>query len=73
FGEEGTTVPRWIHRFEAGGLDALREGEQSGRPRRLDAAQWRKFQSDLRKTPRDFGLAATLWDGPVLCEHLRRR
>ena len=73
FGENGTTVQRWVNRFEKGGLDALREGERSGRPRTLDAKDWRKLQSDLRKTPRDFDLAATLWDGPVLSEHLRRR
>ena len=51
FGENGTTVQRWVRRFEHGGLDALREGERSGR---------------------DFGISATLWDGPVLSEHLRR-
>lgn len=73
FGEDGTTVQRWVRRFEHGGLDALREGERSGRPRTLDAAQWRKLQGELRKSPREFGLAATLWDGPVLSEHLRRR
>ena len=73
FGEDGTTVQRWVRRFEEGGLDALREGERAGRPRTLDAKQWRSLQGDLRKTPRDFGLPATLWDGPVLSEHLRRR
>jgi transposase len=73
FGEDGTTVQRWVRRFEEGGLDALREGERSGRPRTLDAAQWRKLQSELRRSPREFDLAATLWDGPVLSEHLRRR
>jgi transposase len=73
FGEDGTTVQRWVQRFEHGGLDALREGERSGRPRTLDGKDWRRLQGDLRKTPRDFGLAATLWDGPVLAEHLRRR
>ena len=73
FDEDGTTVQRWVRRFEQGGLEALREGERSGRPRVLEAAQWRKLQSDLRKSPRDFDLAATLWDGPVLSEHLRRR
>jgi transposase len=46
---------------------------QAGRPRTLEAKDWRRLQVDLRKTPRDFGLAATLWDGPVLSEHLRRR
>ena len=73
FGEDGTTVQRWVRRFEEGGLDALREGERSGRPRTLDGAQWRKLQGELRKSPRELGLAATLWDGPVLSEHLRRR
>lgn len=72
FGEHGTTVQRWVRRFEQGGLDALREGERSGRPSAMNAGQWRKLQADLRKTPRDFGIAATLWDGPVLSEHLRR-
>jgi transposase len=73
FGENGTTVQRWVQRFEEGGLESLREGERSGRPSGLDATQWRKLEGDLRKSPQDFGLAATLWDGPVLSEHLRRR
>jgi len=73
FGEDGTTVQRWVQRFEQGGLEGLREGERSGRPRMLDGAQWRKLQGDLRKSPREFGLVASLWDGPVLAEHLRRR
>lgn len=73
FGEDGTTVQRWVRRFEHGGLEALRDGERPGRPRLLDATQWRKLQGDLRRSPRDFGLGATLWDGPVLSEHLRRR
>jgi transposase len=73
FGENATTVQRWVRRFEQGGLEGLRDGERPGRPRTLDAAQWRKLQTDLRKTPRDFGLAATLWDGPLLSEHLHRR
>jgi transposase len=72
FGESGTTVQRWVRRFKERGLEALREGERPGRPRMLDAAQWRKLQGDLRKNPRDFGLAAKLWDGPVLSEHLRQ-
>ncbi len=51
----------------------MREGERARRPRTLEAKDWRRLQGDLRKTPRDFGLPATLWDGPVLSEHLRRR
>ena len=72
FGESGTTVQRWVNRFERGGLDALREGERAGRPRTLDAKSRQRLQGDLRKTPRDLGLSAAVWDGPVLSEHLRR-
>jgi transposase len=72
FGEDPSTVQRWVRRFESGGLDGLRDGERPGRPRTLDAAQWARLQKDLRRPPRDFGLDATLWDGPLLSEHLRR-
>lgn len=72
FGDDATTVQRWVGRFEKGGLESLREGERPGRPRTLDGSQWRKLEGDLRKTPRDFGLNATMWDGPMLAEHLRR-
>ncbi len=73
FGEDPSTVQRWIGRFEEHGLAGLREGERPGRPRLLVAGQWRQVSLDLRRTPRAFGLAATLWDGPLLAEHLRRR
>lgn len=72
FGQAATTVQRWVGRFERGGFDGLREGERSGRPRALDESQWRRLEADLRKTPRDCGGAASLWDGPVLSEHLRQ-
>ena len=73
FGEDDTTVLRWLHRFEQGGLSALHESERPGRPRSIDTAQWRELQADLRRSPRDLGLTAALWDGLSLSEHLRRR
>jgi len=73
FGENPTTVQRWVQRFEQDGLSGLREGERSGRPRMLDDRKWSRIEADLRKTPRDFGFEASLWDGPLLSEHLRRR
>src|SRR5579875_14489 len=41
FGEDDTTVQRWVRRFERG--------------------------------PQEFGIAAPLWDGPSLSQHLRHR
>jgi transposase len=71
-GEDATTVQRWVHRFEQGGLEALRDGERPGRPRLLDERQWRQLQRDLRRQPDAFGLDENLWDGRLLSEHLKR-
>jgi transposase len=73
FGEDDTTVQRWVRRFERGGLCALRDRKRRGRPRTLDAAQWRELQADLLRNPQEFGLAAALWDGPSLSRYLRHR
>ena len=73
FGEDDTTVQRWVHRFEEGGLQALRESERPGRPRSLDPEQWRELQADLRRSPLDLGLSAATWNGSSLSEHLRTR
>jgi transposase len=72
FGENSSTVQRWVRRFRAQGLDGLHDHERSGRPRSLDASQWRRVEADLRKTPRYFGFPSRVWDGPTFAEHLRR-
>jgi transposase len=73
FGEYATTVQRWVRRFEQNGFSGLRDGERSGRPRALGDTHWGRIEADLRKTPREFGFEAGLWDGPLLSEHLRRK
>lgn len=73
FGEHPTTVERWIHRFEERGFAGLREGERTGRPRRLDDQTWERIEHDLRLHPRDLGYNQNLWDGKLLSHHLRRQ
>ena len=72
FGESASTVQRWVRRFQAHGLGGLHDVARSGRPRSLDAVQWRRLEADLRKTPRYFGFTARSWNGPTFAEHLRR-
>jgi transposase len=71
--ESERTVQRWVNRFEEVGFAGLQEGERPGRPGRLSEAHWQRLERDLRASPREFGLAQSLWDGVVLAEHLRRR
>jgi transposase len=72
FGEDATTVQRWVQRFEKRGFEGLRDGERSGRPRSLDERQWRQLQRDLRRDPEQFGHAQGLWDGRLLSGHLKK-
>ena len=73
FGEDDTTIQRWVKRFMQGGLTALREGPRPGRPSTLDQAQWSRLEADLRGSPRDFGFAPLCWDGPTLAKLLHFR
>src|ERR1035437_7949258 len=70
--ESERTVQRWVNRFEEIGFAGLQEGERSGRPSRLTDTQWRSLERDLRRSPREFGFAQTLWDGKLLTEHSRQ-
>lgn len=72
FGEDATTVQRWVRRFEQRGFAGLREGERPGRPRSLDERQWKRLARDLRRDPHRGGHAQHLWDGQLLAEHLRQ-
>jgi transposase len=72
FGEDATTVQRWVRRFEEHGFEGLRDGERTGRPGSLDDRQWRQLQRDLRRDPEQFGHPQGLWDGRLLSAHLKK-
>ena len=72
-GDSPRAVEYWINRFESEGLSGLVDGERTGRPGRLTAAQMDTIGAVLRKEPRDVGLASTLWDGKTLSAFARNR
>src|SRR3990172_8067183 len=72
-GDAPRSVEYWVRRFEARGLAGLVEGERSGRHKRLNGLQLREIDAVLRRTPRDFGLTGTLWDGKTLSAWIERQ
>src|SRR3989449_10780774 len=71
-GDAPRTVEYWIRGFEEKGLAALREGERSGRPGRLNEKHLRGINTALRRSARELGLSGNLWDGKTLATWLVR-
>jgi len=71
-GDAHHTVVNWVRRFQSDGLAGLTEGQRSGRPSSLTDRQLAKVEAALRASPRNFGLATEMWDGPTLSEFLGR-
>ena len=72
FGQDPTTVQRWVRTFETRGLSGLEDQERPGRPSRLTFEQLRGVNRDLRESPREFGYTQNLWDGKLLSHHIAR-
>ena len=72
-GDAPRSLEYWVRRFEKDGLAGLREGQRSGRPRRLSEDQMQQVNRALRQSPREAGLGVNLWDGKTLAAWIERQ
>lgn len=72
FGQNATTMQRWVKSFEKSGFSALEDGNRTGRPQRLEPSQLNKIDAVLRKSPRDLGYEQNLWDGQLLAHFIKQ-
>ncbi len=73
FGQDPTTIQRWVKNFNTNGFSGLTEGEKPGRPRNLTDKQWNKLGEDLRKLPSEFSYDQNFWDGKLMSTHLEKK
>lgn len=73
FGQDPTTIHRWVNNFNKNGFSGLSEGEKPGRPRSLTEKQWESLGKDLRKMPSDFSYDQNFWDGKLMSTHLEKK
>ncbi len=64
-------LERCIHAVNREGVQALVPKSRAGRPSRLTLDVQRQLEQDLQKSPQDFGLSRSTWDGPTLGIHLK--
>jgi transposase len=67
------TVRTWLGRFEAEGVDGLRDRPRSGRPRTADAGAREEIGHALDQAPSACGYLAGYWTVAMLAAHLATR
>jgi transposase len=72
-GDPQRNIARWVKRFKEYGLDALHDGERSGRPQVLNTAQRKSLLKAISKHPHDSGLKGEVWTGSLVAIYLRKR
>ena len=66
------SLSRWIHGVNKDGLEFLKPKPRPGRPARVEKEIQKALEVHLEKSPREFGLNRTQWDGPTVAVHLKR-
>jgi transposase len=68
--ESDETVRRWLHRYEAEGVNGLADAPRSGRPPTVTAAYRDRLLELVRRRPRALDLPFSLWTAARLADYL---
>lgn len=72
FGISRQAVVDWIRKANSRGIESVVDQQRPGRPARMTATAQQKLAKALTKSPEEFGLKRTRWDGLVVVEFLRK-
>jgi transposase len=61
-----TRVHAWVRQWNEYGLEGLKEGQRSGRPRELTPVQQEQFKDIVESGPVAYGLNTGVWTSPLL-------
>jgi transposase len=67
-------ITNWVHRFERGGIEGLRDKPGRGRTARLDESQRKRISNLLAgELPTDHGYNSATWTGPMLIDWIEKQ
>ncbi|PYU99185.1 MAG: hypothetical protein DMG10_26020 [Acidobacteria bacterium] len=72
FGVSRQAIVDWVRKANSKGIDSVLDEPRPGRPTRMDPVTQSKLEEALAKSPEDFGLRRTRWDGVVVVEFLEK-
>jgi transposase len=68
--ESEDTVVRWLKRYQAEGVDGLKDAPRAGRQAKVTAAYRAALMAAVRRRPRNLGLPFSLWTLQRLVDYL---
>ena len=73
FGDDPSSVARWVRCCREFGIQGLQDDQRSGRPAKLNIEQMRALERDLWQAPGAFAYDDPVWNGKLLAAHIQRR
>jgi transposase len=73
FGVSRPAAVKWCNKANKEGLAAVFDQKRSGRPSQFDGKILKAMNAALSKSPYDFGITRTRWDGVLVTHYLKRQ
>ena len=67
------SIYTWIHRYNTGGIDALKDLPRSGRKSRLDSHQKGELEKIILSDPQEYGYNTSTWTGALLLDFIQKK
>jgi transposase len=71
--EDERTVQRWLHRYQAEGIQGLYDLPRPGTPAKVTAAYQQELLESVRQRPRALGLEFSLWTLDRMADYMAER
>jgi transposase len=67
------SICNWVHRYNAQGINGLKDRPRSGRPSRLNDSQMAELKRILQTIPSHYGYDSPTWTGPLLIDFIKQK
>ena len=67
------SICNWVHRYNSGGVEGLKDRPRQGRPRRLSDEQRKLLEGVLQGSPQEHGYSAGSWTGALVSSFIEKR
>ena len=67
------SICNWVHRYNAEGIEGLKDRPRSGRTPLLSAVQESELGQIIQRNPQEYGYNTSTWTGAVIIDFVKKR